>query len=165
MSDEIDIKEVLKRLEVVEHKLGIYHIENPDLILEEMILKAKKWNFETATRNFEENDLALGVIGFKADTLKALKAHFSKNRWKTLCEDINSNILRGVRFGSIKEAQVRLLSVVYRLEEMGEMVIPKEMDNLKDSIKKFEQVWADINRKEEGLETWKKEVLDNLENV
>jgi hypothetical protein len=90
----------------------------------------------------------------------------SKNSWKMLCEEIFYNLKRGVHAGAIGKAQNAILSVVTQLEEMGEIIVARKSNepfNSEEFKKSMAQFWADLSRKEEGLEFWKKDVFDKLD--
>jgi hypothetical protein len=72
MDQEPNLNDIIKRLEAVEHKLGIYHIPNAALVLEELIINLDSRTIQQIFREVEANDLALGIIGFKIETLRKL---------------------------------------------------------------------------------------------
>lgn len=162
MTDQtFDMNEIIKRLEIIEHKLGIYHIPHASAVLENAIMDSFRMGLELILRNNELKVLALAVIGFKTETLQKLKSNMSKNSWATFCEEINLNIEHGVHFGSINQSQMKILSTIYQMEEMGEIISQKVEGpfNYEEFKLKMAKLEAYLNRKEEGLEIWKKGVL------
>jgi flagellar motor switch protein FliG len=161
-----DMNEILKRLEAVEHKLNIYNIPQVAKVFEDLILNSDSRTLQQIFREVESNDLILSVLGSKAEMLRKIKTTLSKNSWEMLYEDVPYKIKKGVYAGSIDKAKTAIVAVAYQLEEMGEIVIHKidEPFNREEFNKKMALFWEEFNRKEEGLDTWKKEVFDNLES-
>jgi flagellar motor switch protein FliG len=80
-------------------------------------------SIQMVLREVESRDLALALKGSSEDVAEKVKKNMSKRAGEMLTEEIN--FLGPVRLKDVEEAQQRIIAVVRRLEENGEIVIAR----------------------------------------
>ena len=164
MGDTPDMQEILQRLEVVEHKLGIYFVPNAEPILEELCEKVDAITLQNILREVEAKVLALAMMGYKAPALKGIKAAMSKKSWEMISDDIQYNVKLGVTEAGIRQAHLEMMSIIKRMESKGQLAlkISNPSPELADWMKRNADPTGTSFKKVEGLDAWKRDVLDKL---
>jgi len=162
MADTPDLSEIVQRLEVVEHKLGIYFVPNAEPILEELVEKLDPLTLQNILREVEAKVLALAMMGYKAPALKGLKAAMSKKSWEMIADDVQYHMKLGVTEAGIRQAHLEMMSIIKRMESKGQLVlkISNPSPELADWMKRNADPAATSFKKVEGLDVWKKDLLD-----
>ena len=170
MSQEPDLHEIQKRLEHVEHKLGIFYpaIHEAEL-LEGILTSLDGRTVQQIFREVDAKDLALAMVGFGAKALQVVKDNVSKKAWEMLKDDIAYYAVWCGAGNSQTIARLKIIYVINQLEEMGEIVV--RMDNIPALEKRppFDyKAWQkrledEHNERVKQYENWKKEVFDLMD--
>ena len=162
MADQQDLNEILQRLEAVEHKLGIYYVPNAEPILEELVEKLDPKTLQLILREVDAKVLALAMMGYKAPALKGIQAAMSKKSWEMIQDDVHYHLKLGVSEVSIRQARLEMMGMIKKLEAQGTIVLHvKESSSELEDWKKSQETGT-LFKKVEGLEVWKKDVLDKV---
>jgi len=170
MPQEPDLQELIKRIENVEHQLGIFYSKTHDDELLEGILESLDGRtIQQIFREVDAKDLALAIAGFQAKALGIVKDNLSKKGWEMLKDDMAYHSNWNVYGNSKKIARLKILNVIKQLEEMGEIASLKNADSklekkdsfdFKDWLKKLEDERIE---RVKIFEAWKKEVFDPID--
>lgn len=165
MADSPDMNEILQRLEAVERKLGLYYVPNSEPILEELAAKLDSKTLQTILREVDAKDLALAMMGWKAPALKGIQNAMSKKSWEMIQDDIHYHLKLGVNEASVREARIKVMGFIKQLESMGQIVlhVQETSPGLEEWKKQNAQASSTLFKKVEGLDVWKKDVLDKLQ--
>ncbi len=171
MTQEPDFQELVKRIERIEHKLGIVPPDShDDELLESLMAILDGRTLQQVFREIDSKDLALAIVGFKVETLKLIKSNISKKGWEMLKDDMIYHTKWNGSGQSHHIARLKIMFVIQQLEEMGEIVVVRGdlpmFDNkitfeIKDWFKNLED---ERNKRMKNLEKWKKEVFDPLDD-
>ena len=163
MAEAPDLNEILQRLEVAEHKLGIYFAPSAEALLEELLEKLEPLSLQNILREVDAKVLALAMMGSKAPALRGIQAAMSKKSWGMIRDDVQYHLNLGVTEAAIRQAHLEMMSVVQKLVSLGKVAL-----QVKDPSPALSE-WQKLNtgsgtsfKKVEGLEAWKKDVLDKL---
>lgn len=163
MADTPDLNEILQRLEAVEHKLGIYYVPNAEPILEELAEKLEPKTLQLILREVDAKVLALAMMGYKAPALKGIQNAMSKKSWEMMQDDVHYHLKLGVSEASIRQARLEMMSIIKKLEASGSIVLHvHESSQEMEEWKKRSDENPTLFKKVEGLEIWKKDVLDKV---
>ena len=162
MADQADLNEILQRLEAVEHKLGIYYVPNAEPILEELVEKLEPMVLQAILREVDSKVLAQAVMGYKTPALKNLQKAMSKKSWELIQDDVHYFLKVGVSEASIRSARFEMMSIIKKMEAHGTIQLHvKESSSELEDWKK-DQETGTLFKKVEGLDVWKKDVLDKV---
>ena len=114
-------KEILTSLEERDKELAD-EIRNSMFIFED-IIKLDSASIQRVLSSIDNNDLCVSLKGASSDVSDLIFANISKRAGETLKEDIE--FLGPVRLASVEEAQHRILAVIRRLDEAGEIFISR----------------------------------------
>src|SRR5580658_1043982 len=96
MSQETDVQELIRRIEIMEHRLGLYYyIPRADAALEELIEHLDNLTLQQVLREIEAKDLVLAMIGFQPKTLALIKTAMSHNAWEMIKDDMACQVKWG----------------------------------------------------------------------
>ncbi len=169
MAQEPDLHELVKRIEQIERKLGIFYPDShEDEWLESLMTSLDGRTLQQVFREIDSKDLALAIVGFKADTLQIVKNNLSKKGWEMLKDDMVYHTKWSGSGQSHHIAKLKIMSVIKQLEEMGEIVVvrgnhPMFENKVSFEIKDwFKNLEDERNKRIKIMEAWKKEVFDPL---
>lgn len=162
--------DILKRLENIEYKLGIYK-DYPDS-LEDVLNRLDDRTLQQIFREIDARDFAVALLGMAQETLVRIKKNFSKKAWSMMCDDVNYAVRYGTTDRALKMAKAKFLNVIYILQGMGEIVVPvtsEEQKNRSAGLNEFHRQWRQDNKEKEEnrrrLSAWQKEIFDPLGTV
>ncbi|HVZ80189.1 MAG TPA: FliG C-terminal domain-containing protein [bacterium] len=163
MADQPELNEILERLEAVEHKLGVYYVPNAEPILEELCEKLEPMTLQAILREVDAKVLAQAMMGYKTPALKNLQKAMSKKSWEMIQDDVHYFLKLGVSEAAIRTARLEMMSIIKKLEAHGAVVLHvKESSAELEDWKKQSQETGTLFKKVEGLEVWKKDILDRI---
>lgn len=119
--DRTTEKTILDTLEAEDPVLS-EEIKKLMLVFEDIVVLDDR-SIQMVLREVESRDLALALKGSSEDVAEKVKKNMSKRAGEMLTEEIN--FLGPVRLKDVEEAQQRIIAVVRRLEENGEIVIAR----------------------------------------
>jgi len=176
MSEEPNLNEIIKRLEAVEHKLGIYYHTSDavDGALEELFENVDNRTLQQILHEVDAKILAKAVLGLKSKALLNLKDALSKNAWEMLRDDIRDELRSEIGLYGLQNSKIKVLTITHQLEEMGEIVWARTTGSLEteeyrkkceEEIKENKEWYALQTLKNKELEIWKNEVFEKLNKV
>ena len=164
MEKKPDLNEIQKRLEAVEHKLGVYYDPKAEPLLEEIFAKLDSRTLQLILREIDAKILELAIMGFQAPALKGLHGALSKKAWEMITEDLQYYLKLSATEASVHQARIEIMNIVHKLINLGEivLVIPGSSPRLEEWIKGNHNTIGTSYQKAEGLEAWKKDVFDKV---
>jgi hypothetical protein len=164
MAENPDLNEVLQRLEVVEHKLGVYFVPNAEALLEELVTKLDPLTLQNILREVDAKVLALAMMGYQAPALKGIQAAMSKKSWGMIRDDVQYHLNLGVAEVAIRQAHLEMMSIIQKLVSLGKATLQVKDPSpvLAEWQKRNTESTGTSFKKVEGLEAWKKDVLDKI---
>lgn len=119
--DRATEKTILETLEVQDPELS-EEIKKLMFVFED-IIKMDDRSIQLVLREVDSRDLALALKGASADVGVKVKKNMSKRAGQMLEEDIA--FLGPVRLRDVEEAQQRIVNIIRRLEDSGEIIISR----------------------------------------
>lgn len=112
-------KNILNDLEKTQPEL--VEIIKANLFIFEDIVSLDKGSIQRVLREVPNEDLVLALKGASEDVTSVIYANLSKRAAETIKEDME--FMGPVRLKTVEEAQHRIVGIIRRLEEAGEIVI------------------------------------------
>jgi len=142
MAQEQEDKSLVERLEFLEHKLGIHYVPEADKALESLFETLEPLALQGLLRELDAKDLELALLGLGPKALGQVKAAMSKKSWEMILDDVGVLLRQGVTQAAAHEARLKVMAIAHSF--LGKGSAPA------------------ADKKLEGLEAWKKDVLDKL---
>lgn len=117
--DRTTEKNILSDLEKTQPDLA--EIVKANLFVFEDIVTLDKSSIQRVLREVENEDLVLALKGASAEVSNMIYANLSKRAAETIREDIE--FMGPVRLSTVEETQHKIVGIIRRLEEAGEIVI------------------------------------------
>jgi len=114
-------KTIMEALEIQDPELA-EEIKKLMFVFEDVVLLDNR-SVQRVLREVESQDLALALKGASSEVAEKIFANMSTRAAEMLREDIE--FMGPVRLRDVEEAQQRIVNVIRRLEEMGEIVIAR----------------------------------------
>jgi flagellar motor switch protein FliG len=142
MAEEQEDKSLVERLEFLEHKLGVHYVPEADKALEALLETLEPLALQGLLRELDAKELELALLGLGPKALAQVKAAMSKKSWEMILDDVGVLLRQGVTQAAVHEARLKVMAVAQRSLGQGS--------------------GSEAGKKLEGLEAWKKDVLDKL---
>jgi len=117
--DRPTAKNILNDLEKTQPELA--EVVKANLFVFEDVVTLDKSSIQRVLREVSNEDLVLALKGASEEVANVIYANVSKRAGETIREDIE--FMGPVRLSTVEEAQHRIVGVIRRLEEAGEIVI------------------------------------------
>jgi len=117
--DRTTEKNILNDLEKTQPELA--EVVKANLFVFEDVVTLDKSSIQRVLREVSNEDLVLALKGASEEVANVIYANVSKRAGETIREDIE--FMGPVRLSTVEEAQHRIVGVIRRLEEAGEIVI------------------------------------------
>ena len=114
-------KTIMEALEIQDPELA-EEIKKLMFVFEDVVLLDNR-SVQRVLREVESQDLALALKGASAEVAEKIFSNMSSRAAEMLREDIE--FMGPVRLRDVEEAQQRIVNVIRRLEELGEIVIAR----------------------------------------
>jgi len=114
-------KTIMEALEIQDPELA-EEIKKLMFVFEDVVLLDNR-SVQRVLREVESQDLALALKGASSEVAEKIFSNMSSRASEMLREDIE--FMGPVRLRDVEEAQQRIVNVIRRLEEMGEIVIAR----------------------------------------
>lgn len=118
-----DLKELEKRIQQIEEKLGIVH-EYP-FTFEGIVGDLDHRTLENIWSGLDSNRIAVALIGLNSDQLKNAKATFSKARWNEIAKELGEPSMKEITTSNVRASREAILDKVIKLDRMGEIVVSR----------------------------------------
>jgi hypothetical protein len=176
MFEEIDVRELEYRIQVIENRLGIdraglpsHDSYTPDLLsriekiefklnidmdypknLEDVLNSLDNRTLQQIFREIDARDLALALLGMKQETLIHIKNNFSHKAWSMMRDDVTFAIRHEITDRELKMAKAKFLNIIYLLESMGEIVAARyDKEKAKTSLQEWRRQYQQETKEKE----------------
>jgi len=119
--DRATEKTIMEALEVQDPELA-EEIKKLMFIFEDIVLLDNR-SVQRVLREVETQDLALALKGASSEVAQKIFSNMSKRAGETLKEDIE--FMGAVRLRDVEDAQQRIVNIIRRLEETGEILVAR----------------------------------------
>ena len=133
---------MVERIEFLELKIGVHYVPEADKALESLLETMEPLALQGLLRELDAKDLALAMMGLGPKALGQIKAAMSKKSWEMILDDLGVLLRQGVTPIAAHEAKLKVMAVAQNFLGKGN--------------------GPEAGKKLEGLEAWKKDVLDKL---
>ncbi|MBC7075221.1 MAG: flagellar motor switch protein FliG [Syntrophomonadaceae bacterium] len=119
--DRATEKTIMEALEVQDPELA-EEIKKLMFVFEDIVMLDDR-SVQRVLREVETQDLALALKGASNEVSQKIFSNMSKRASETLKEDIE--FMGAVRLRDVEEAQQRIVNIIRRLEEIGEIIVAR----------------------------------------